>query len=292
MQLSIITINYKKPELTIACLTSLYSQYKEQFEKNIFELLIVDNYSEDNSVETLEKEIKKQKYKNVSVLAHSENNGFGGGNNFGARSAKGDVLLFLNNDTVVGKGLTDMLVFLLDNEHIGVLGGILKNTDGTMQVSYDSFYSLPKVLLLLLGTQRLEKMYKNENMPKKVDWVKGACLMMRKELFNTLGGFDEGIFMYTEDMELCYRIYKLGKQIWVYPDVAILHKDQGSSDRTFAIVQIYQGIMYFYKKHRSWIEQQVVKLLLQTKAVLLVLLGKLTKNDYLIMTYEKALSTL
>ncbi len=290
MQLSIITINFKKPELTIACLTSLYSSYTQQFEKNLFEFLIVDNNSEDSSVEILEKEIKKKKYKNVTVLSNEKNSGFGGGNNFGAIHAKGDTLLFLNNDTVVGKGVGNMLTFLLDNPHIGVLGGILKNTNGTSQHSFDTFYSLPRVLLLLLGMQRFQ--FQNVVRPQRVDWVKGACLMIGKDLFTSIGRFDEEIFMYTEDMELCYRASKIGKDVWVFPDIDIHHRDQGSSNRTFAIVNIYKGILYFYKKHRSLLEYSLVKLLLQSKAQILILLGKLIKNDYLTSTYEKALNTL
>lgn len=289
MQLSIVTINYKKPELTSACLTSLYNSYKEQFERNLFELLIVDNFSQDNSVTLLEKEIKTKKYKNVYILSHKENNGFGGGNNFGERAAKGDVLLFLNNDTIVGKGIEAMLSFLLDHEEIGIVGGVLKSPNGRSQHSFDKFYDIFGIFLLLLGVQRVQK--QNVQNPQQVDWVKGACLMVSKALFEKAGGFDEGIFMYTEDMEFCYRIHNMKKDVWVFPDVAIFHKDQGSSNRTFAIVQIYQGILYFYKKHRSYFEYLVVKLLLQTKAYILVLLGKLIKNNYLVSTYEKALST-
>ena len=79
MKLSIITINFKKPFLTTSCIASVYTTYKTFFEKNAFELLIVDNFSQDESVAILEKEIKKQKYKNIHVLSHKENNGFGGG---------------------------------------------------------------------------------------------------------------------------------------------------------------------------------------------------------------------
>lgn len=288
MQLSIVTINYKKPELTNSCVTSLYHSYKEQFERNLFELLIVDNFSQDNSVVLLEKEIKTKKYKNVRVLAHKENNGFGGGNNFGAKSAKGKVLLFLNNDTVAGKGLDTMLSYLLDNEKIGIVGGVLKNTNGNPQHSFDTFYDMFHVSLLLLGMQRIQN--QNLSNPKRVDWVKGACFMIRKDLFDNLHGFDEGIFMYTEDMELCYRAKSSGKEVWIFPDIDIKHVDQGSSSRTFAIVHIYQGILYFYKKHRNPFEYLIVKLLLQTKAYILILLGKLIKNNYLVSTYEKALS--
>lgn len=292
MQLSIITINFRKPQLTVACMESVYRAYKEFFEKGEFELLIVDNLSGDDSLTILEKEIKKKGYKNVFLLPHEENNGFGGGNNFGVKHAKGEYVLFLNSDTIVEKGLDGMLSFIEGNAAIGVVGGMLKNFDGSQQSSLGKFYFLPQVFLLLLGMQRFEFIDKNPSTTQRVDWVKGACLMMKKDFFEKLHGFDENIFMYTEDMELCYRVMRAGKEIWFYPNVEILHKDQGSSSRSFAIVHIYEGVMYFYKKHRSFPERAVVKLLLQTKATILVLYGKLAKSEYLVTTYEKALRTL
>jgi GT2 family glycosyltransferase len=276
--------------LTIACIESVYKTYRAFFAKGEFELLIVDNFSEDDSVGILEKEIREESYKHVHVLSHKENNGFGGGNNFGAAHAKGDYLLFLNNDTVVGKGLESMVRYLQEHQEIGVLGGVLKNPNGTMQNSFGTFYSLSQVLLLLLGRERLESAKTTEQKPQQVDWVKGACFMMTKVLFEKLKGFDEKIFMYTEDMELCYRVHLMGKTNWTFPEIEIIHKDQGSSSRSFAIVHIYEGILYFYQKHRSRPEQVLVKLLLQTKARILVLLGKLIKNEYLSSTYEKALN--
>ncbi|HSD98659.1 MAG TPA: glycosyltransferase [Patescibacteria group bacterium] len=290
MKLSIITINFRKPSLTLSCVAAVYTLYKEKFEKGEWECVIVDNFSEDNSVEILEKEVKKKPYKHVSVVAHKENNGFGGGNNFGVKNAKGDIILFLNNDTIVEKGLDTMLAFFVEHETIGILGGPLKNKNGFMQSSAGQFYSIFRVLLLLLGLQRIG-LDKNPKFSSRVDWVKGALLMMRKDLFEKMHGFDEGIFMYTEDMELCYRAKKMGKETWFFPDVVVMHEDQGSSSREFAIVYIYQGILYFYKKHRSQFEYVLVKLLLQIKALLLLSLGKLTKNAYLSSTYEKALNT-
>lgn len=288
MQLSIITINFRKPLLTLSCIESVYNVYKEYFEKNEWECIIVDNFSGDDSVPILEKEIKKKKYKNIKVITHKENNGFGGGNNFGASHAKGAYLLFLNNDTVVKKGIEDMVSFFEENPNVGILGGPLQNPDGTMQSSSGKFYTLSRVFLLLLGLQRFG-LDTSPQQIEKVDWVKGALLLMQKKLFEDLKGFDEGIFMYTEDMELCFRAHQHKKNVYFYPDVSVVHKETGSSNREFAIVSIYAGIIYFFKKHKGKTELRLVKLLLQTKALLLVLYGKLTKNTYFVSTYEKAL---
>lgn len=290
MKLSIITINFRKPLVTLACVDSAYSAYANLFEKGDYELLIVDNQSGDDSIKVLENEIKKKKYKNVWVLAHKENNGFGGGNNYGAMHAKGTYLLFLNNDTILKEGLDTMLTYFEEHPTIGVLGGPLKNPNGTPQSSAGKFYTPLQVFFLLLGLQKFGLLDNNPKAIAKVDWVKGALFMMQKEVFEKMNGFDEKIFMYTEDMELCYRVKKTGKEVYFYPDIDVVHKDQGSSSRSYAIIHIYAGILYFYKKHRSVQEYVLIKFLLQSKALFLILYGKLVGSEYLVTTYEKALS--
>lgn len=291
MKLSIITLNYRKPELTKNCMESLYSVYKEQFEKGLFELLIVDNLSGDDSIILLREEIKKKKYKNYTLIANNKNAGFGAGNNVGAKNAKGAYLLFLNNDTIVEKGLSAMLEYLEKHSSIGILGGPLTNFDATPQPSAGKFYTPFYAILLLLGMQRFDLLDTSPQRISKVDWVKGALLMIPKRVFEKLGGFDEEIFMYTEDMELCYRAHQLGYEVYFYPDVVVRHKDQGSSNRTFAIVNIYKNLQYFYKKHRSKNEYLIIRMTLKLKAGVLLALGRLIHNTYLISTYEQALET-
>lgn len=268
---------------------SLYNTYKKHFDQKDWEYIIVDNNSEDDSAKILKEAVGK--YKGFSFVQNPHNNGFGAGNNFGSRHAKGDYFLFLNNDTVIsGKGIEEMFGYLQLHPEISILGGELRNTDGTPQASAGKFYTLVPLILLLIGMQRFGAIDKNPTEISKVDWVKGALLMIRKKVFEELGGFDEEIFMYTEDMELCYRAKKLGYSSYFFPTDGILHKDQGSSNRTFAIVNIYKNLLYFYKKHRPFWEYYLVKLLLQTKAILLILYGKLFKKEYFVQTYEKALS--
>src|SRR5437868_6996195 len=117
MKLSLVTLNYKKPQLIIGCISSLYKIHKEEFEKNNFEVIIVDNSSQDNSVEIIGNHIKKFKYKNIYVIANKKNEGFGAGNNVGAKNAQGFYICFLNNDTVVkDAGLSDMVSYLDSNK--------------------------------------------------------------------------------------------------------------------------------------------------------------------------------
>ncbi|HXS14589.1 MAG TPA: glycosyltransferase family 2 protein, partial [Candidatus Saccharimonadales bacterium] len=284
---SIISLNFRKPDLTLVSLKSLFSAYKKQFEENIFEYIVVDNHSEDNSAEILKKEVKK--YPNFNFIESPLNNGFGAGNNLGSRKAKGEYLLFLNNDTkITGSGIADMLSYATAHPEIAILGGQLLNFDETPQVSTGPFYTLFPLLFLLLGMQRFGGGDKNPADVQKVDWVKGALFMIKKDVFEKLHGFDERIFMYTEDMELCFRAKKMGYDTYFYPTKGILHKDQGSSGRTFAIVHIYKNLLYFYQKHMPRWQISIAKLLLQTKAIFLIVYGKAFKKPYFVETYEKA----
>ncbi|HWY79890.1 MAG TPA: glycosyltransferase family 2 protein [Candidatus Sulfotelmatobacter sp.] len=289
MQLSIISINHKKPQQAITCMASLWKQYQKEFEANEFEYILVDNFSEDDSLHILGKEIKK--YKNFHLLANNQDAGFGAGNNFGVKKAQGTYLLFLNDDTIVeDRGIAKMLEYLKQHEEIGVLGGKIVNFDGSEQLSSGKFYSLFTFTLFILGMQRFGLIDKNPKTIQEVDWIKGALFMIKKTLYEKVGGYDEHIWMYTEDIELCYRIHKHGLKCVFFPDISIKHKEQGSTNRTFAIVNIYKNLPYFYKKHKSSFAYHYVKLLLKTKAAVLLMVGKLTHNKYLKDTYSQALN--
>lgn len=293
MKLSIITLNFKKKELTVACVASLYKHYQKQFERNEFELIIVDNFSQDDSVPFIKKDIEKHKYKNVSLLQNEENSGFGGGCNLGAEKAKGEYVLFLNNDTqVLDAGFIGMTEFLDSRPHVGILGGRMENEDRSPQASAGKFYTFFNAVLMIFGLQRLGLIYSSPNIIQKSDWVSGGCMMVRKSMFDKIGEFDPEIFMYFEDVEICYRAKKAGFLTYYYPHVTTLHIGQGSSNRTFAIVNIYKGLIYFYKKHMPMWQTNMIELLLKLKAYTLIKIGKMLKNSYLVSTYEEALTVL
>jgi GT2 family glycosyltransferase len=290
MLLSIVTLNYKKKDLTIACITSLWEQYASEFENNSIEVIIVDNDSQDGSVEAIRHVIKEKHFENMHVVANSTNAGFGAGCNEGVAKSQGELILFLNNDTVVkDDGLMRMAKYCRENPEVAILGGQLRNWDGSLQASAGKFYTPLYAFLLLAGGQRWGLLDRSPKTIQKVDWVKGGLLMIRREVFERLHGFDEKIFMYTEDMELCYRAHLAGKQVYFYPDVLVLHKEHASTSKTFAIVNIYKNLLYFYKKHRSKSEYRLVKSMMEGKAKSLIALGKATKNKYLVETYEQAL---
>lgn len=287
MQLSIISINFRKPHQAKTCMESLWKQYKQEFENNEFEYIVVDNLSGDDSVDKLKEEVKK--YKNFHVVANDKNGGFGNGNNAGVRHGKGEYILLLNDDTIAeDQGILRMLDYIKTNGDVGAIGGRLINSDGSEQSATGEFYNILTISLFIFGFERMGLVNKNPTTISEVDWVKGALLMMKKSVFEKIGGFDEHIWMYTEDMEICYRVHKAGLKCVYFPDVKVRHTEHGSSNRTFAIVNIYKNLPYFYKKHKSIFEYYYVKFLLKTKAAFLVGVGKVLNNHYLVDTYSQA----
>lgn len=288
MTFSIVILSYNTPELLIKCINSLEKQFAEELKDEFLEIIIVDNASKKNVVEVIEKKFLNKK--NIKIIKNSENLGFGKGCNLGVENSSGDFVLFLNSDTrVEDKGLLGMVNFLKENEKIAIVGGKLLNPDGTPQKSVGKFYNLLNFFIMIFGGERFGLLKSSPEKICEVDWVAGASLMVSKKLFNEIGGFDKNIFMYMEDMEFCYRARKKGFKTYFYPEVSITHEEQGSSNRSFAVLNIYEGIIYFYKKHKNKISFEIVKITLLTKALMVYLLGRMTNNSYYINTYGEAL---
>ena len=286
MKLSIIILSYNTRELTTDCINSIKEIYEKELKKGEIEIILVDNASTDKSMEAF----SKLNYPNLIIIENKENFGFSKGNNIGAKKAKGSYILFLNSDTEVkDMGLVRMLEFMENNSNVGIAGGRLKNLDNSVQKSAGKFYTLFNIILFLLGGERLGLLRKSSPKVSRTDWVSGACMMVRKDVFEKLGGFEEKLFMYMEDMELCFRAKKKGYLTYFYPNIELLHKERGSSNRTFAIIHIYEGILFFYKKYMPLWQYNLVKRLLILKALFIKNLGKIIGNKYYINTYGQAL---
>ncbi len=278
---SIIILSYNTKNLLRECLQSVY-KHLASFD---FEIIVIDNASSDKSAEMVKSEFKK-----VQLIQSDKNLGFSKGNNLGVLYAQGEYLFFLNSDTqLVDDSLKHIVEVVQTYANVGIVGGKLINPDKTIQRSCGNFYSLPAVFLMLFTTEKLEMTQSKGTSLISVDWISGACFFIPKKIFNEVKGFDENLFMYTEDVELCYRVRKKGYGVCYYPRMSILHAGQGSSNRTFAIIHIYKGLLYFYKKHKSYWAYIVVKTMLVVKAQLAISIGVLTHNKYLKDTYSAAL---
>jgi len=286
MELSIIILSFNTKDLTLNCINSIVEQYREELEKKQFEIILIDNASSDGTQDL----VKKLKIQNLKIIGSKENLGFSNGCNLGAKNASGEFLLFLNSDTQIkDQGFVKMIDYLKKNEKIGILGGKLKNEDGTAQASTGNFYNLFNLFFMLLGIERVGFIRKSPNKTKQVDWVSGACLAIRRKVFEKIGGFEKTLFMYWEDIDLCFKAKKKGYSTYFYSEITLFHKSLASSNRSFAILNIYKGILFFYKKNKPGLAYLVAKVMLFSKALMLRTFGQISNNKYLVQTYGQAL---
>ncbi len=285
-ELSIIIISYNTQGITKNCLNSIRKSLLNSHLN--YEVIVIDNFSTDSSLEMLN-QIKDER---LRIVRNNHNEGFGKANNQGARMAQGKYLLFLNSDTVVlDNAIYKLLACLKENGNkVHFLGGKLFNSDMSPQPSCGPFYSLPIVFaaLFLRGDYWGLTRY-SPNSLKKVDWVSGACILTKRGYFEQVGGFDEGIHMYMEEIDLLYRARKHDFQTYFCPLAHFIHLGSASSGgRTFPILQVYRGFTYFYQKHYSSLSLFFLRLMLQLKAAVAILIGRISKNHYLVTTYEQA----
>jgi len=290
--LSIIIVSYNTKKITLNCTKSIIKSLKKSYLKH--EIIVFDNASNDNSIQAI-KEFKtkiKNRNQEIILIKSKKNIGFGAANNKAAKIARSDYLLFLNSDIIVLNSAIEKLYnFYKQNEKsINFLGGKLLNKDGTSQPSCGPMYKLPMIFAhLFLRGDHWGLTRSSPNKLKEVDWISGACILTKKEYFEKVGGFDEKIFMYMEEIDLFYRAKKIGYKVFFYPEARFIHLgSQSSSGRTFPILQVYQGLVYFYKKHFSKFSLFILIIMLKLKALIGFLIGKIINHQYLTQTYAKA----
>lgn len=226
--LSICIVNHNAKQMTLACLKSIYEKTK----MISYEIILVDNTSKDGSQEAIRNE-----YPDVHLICNETNRGFAGANNQAMAIAAGRYIILLNNDTVLlNDALSIMVEFMVDHQDAGLVTCMLYNSDlKTFQRICRMF---PTPLGTLFGrTSFLTKIFPNNywsknnlltdwgyDSVKKIDWVPGAAVMVRKEIIDNIGGLDgETFYMYWEDTDWCKRIRDAGWEIYFTPEAKILH---------------------------------------------------------------------
>ena len=231
MDLSIIIVNWKSVAYLRECLRSIYGNA----DGIDVEIIVVDNASGDDCLEVLNKEFPR-----VQCIASPDNLGFAGANNLGAKRATGRNLLFLNPDTVVtGSALQSMMAILDEREDAGVVGSMLLNSDSTVQTS--CVQSFPTILNQILDAEALRKRFPRSELwgmqalftassaPTDVDAISGACMMLKSETFSKVGGFSTHYFMYSEDVDLCFRVKQAGLHNYFVGSARVVHHGGRSS---------------------------------------------------------------
>jgi len=286
MDLSIIMLSYNTKELTLQALGSVLKSLQQSGFS--YELLVLDNGSEDGSAQAIKAKFGQQ----IRLFPQKQNLGFGRGNNYLVKKTKGKYLLFLNSDI---KALDDALIklfhfFKSDQNSYAFVGSKLLNPDLTSQPSCAPFYTLPIVFgALFLKGDYWGLTRSSPNKTISTDWVSGACLMCRKADFLKLKGFDENIFLYMEEVDLLYRAKQQNYPTGFYPKAKLIHYGSASSqDKKEPILNVYRGLMYFYQKHYSRLANLTLRFLLKTKAAVGYTLGIISNNQYLKTTYGQA----
>jgi len=224
------------------------------------EVIVVDNASTDGSAEMV-----RDEFPGVRLIANDSNRGFTAANNQGLALSQGRYLLLLNPDTeVVGDALATMVGYMDGQPAVGALGPQLRYPDGSLQPSRRRFPTFMTGLVESTVVQewwadsRFLRRYYMAGTPddaiQPVDWVVGACLLVRRQIYEEIGGLDEGFFMYSEELDWCRRIVDAGWQVVYLPTAAVVHHEGKSSEQVVPARHIYfqsSKVRYFRKHHGS-----------------------------------------
>lgn len=222
------------------------------------EIIVVDNDSKDDT-----RQIVRDRFESVRLIEMKENLGFASGVNAGVRSAAGDVIFLLNPDASILSLDLPAALAGISSDHTGALGPkVLNPRDLGRQFSARRFPTLrtgifnkSSIFTSLLPRNRYSMDYLNpiidDNKPQTVDWVSGCAMFFRKDVFDSMGGFDDGFFVFYEDIDFCYRLKKAGYRVVYNPAIVVSH-EIGIS-RTVPTLKInyerHRGMWLYYKKH-------------------------------------------
>ena len=252
-RIAVAIVSYNTRELLRQCLASLVAQSDE--------VIVFDNASTDGTLEML-----RANYPQVTLLASDHNVGYGAAANRMLAACWSDYVLLLNSDTLLQpSALRALQTYLDEHPHVAVVGPRLANVDGSVQVSCFPF-PLPLFALLratFLGSlvgrvPGLRDCYLPawpHNQERAVPWVVGAALAIRRPAFNAVGGFDESFFMYSEEVDLCYRLRAAGWRTVFAPVTSVTHLGGASANqqRISMEEQKYASTAHFYRAHyASW----------------------------------------
>lgn len=258
MDLSVIIVCYKGWERLIRCLEALESFSGKRFS---MEVIVVDNHSMDGAISRIEERFRKFRF-----LHNRVNGGYANGCNLGASDSAGEILLFLNPDTVASEAGIEKLLYAArsDPSHY-ILSCRQVRENGKESKSTGSFPALWN----LTGFLKLIFFWKNNknsgsahiNFP---DWVSGSVLMIRKEIFDILKGFDEDFWMYSEDVDLCCRAKNLGGEIVCHREIVVEHNHGGSSRISLNTTSVTKCEVLisrhiYIQKHKAGLERTFIQ---------------------------------
>lgn len=260
MDISVIIVNYNTKDITKQCLDSIYKWTRDVR----FEVIVVDNNSNDGSKEMLEC------YPNIKYIQSGANLGFGKANNLGYKHSSGKYVLLLNSDTYLLNNALKNFVSEFEHlpEKIGCIGAWLRSSDGSLNNSYSyipnlksSFFSILGIYLRLLGRKsKIKKVQEDITNSKEVEYVIGADICIRRNVIEKCGLFDPDFFMYYEDTEMQLRYNKAGYKFMIVSSPLIVHLECMSSkdvNKKYTYKNrkmFFNSYILFMKKRCTWFE--------------------------------------
>lgn len=267
MELSVVVVSWNICDLLVQCLASLVADAATLSCPTV-EILVVDNASTDGTVARI-----RQQFPQVCLIENSKNVGFAQANNQGIRQSQGKFVLLLNPDTELKPGaLQTMLDFMRANSQVGIVGSRLLNADGSLQTSC---YPAPTLRRELWRLFHLDRFYPygsyhmvdwDMSRPRPVEALLGACLLIRRQVLAEVGLLDEGYFMYSEEIDLCYRVRQAGWLLYWVPEAQIVHYGGQSTQQvaTKMFLHLYGSKLRYFRKHYGRFSALLYKFILFT----------------------------
>jgi len=263
VELSIVILSWNTCDLLEKCLNALY-----KFSGGVeFETLVIDNGSSDDS-----QQMVSRKFPQVRLVENEENLGFARGNNMGISLSGSPFILLLNSDAFLTAGALESLIGLMkQHKKVGIVGAQLLNPDGSFQASHTHFPGLWQEFLILTGLGRLifGRFYPSrgpemEKGSQIVDYVEGACLLVRREATEQAGKLSEDFFMYAEEVNWCFAMKRAGWEVWYQPEARVIHYGGASSRnrRTAREGDLYRSRVIFFKKNYGSMKAFLLKWLI------------------------------
>jgi GT2 family glycosyltransferase len=250
VDISFIIVNWNTRDILMDCLNSIYKTVKD-IDVQIY---VVDNNSTDGSQAAV-----KKGFPDVKLIENKTNTGFAHANNQALSIMKGRFAVLLNSDAVLKENaIKKLLAFMTSTPCAGIAGVQLLNNDGSRQNSIDNFPSTEteifnKSILRLLFPGKYPSKNRSYQNPIEVDSVIGACMIVRKEAMEAVGVLDEDYFIFLEETDWCFRMYKKGWKVYHVPDAKVFHLSGHSKNRTpwRSQIEYYKSLYKFFRKNRT-----------------------------------------
>jgi GT2 family glycosyltransferase len=255
-KVGIVILNWNNYDDTFNCVQSLST-----ITYNNYQIIVVDNGSDDSSIDHLQ-----EHFNNITVIKLSHNMGYASGNNVGGNYALHEdckYICILNNDTLVGNNFIEPMVMILeDKPYVGVVGPLICNSNGDID-NYPAISKPTLIYKMFIYNHIIYNIYhyiikhtnKETQSSKEVYAVCGACFLIRSSLFSSIGLFDEYTFLYEEEYILGEKLKRLGYKVIYEPYSRIIHKGSGSTnmfDRAKLYLEFVKSEKYYISNYSNW----------------------------------------